>query len=321
MRRLIKIAVAKNEDGMEEEVIRPSSFDRFRLKNAKYDPQAQKEINTRFIFDGYPSTQIMSAVNDDETGEPERTITAAVYNKQMSDEAFIYTELDQPLSIGSIWLTKGGLALMVMSEIITIKDVNWHKYYCFICNVVYDDIYGLFIGPEKKAITNSLVKDTFVVSQQKPVLVMPQADPLLLDVKDKIYIKKRAWKVEEYDCLSVEGIVYYTLSASSIGKDIMAENEGKDCFIEKYEQPTMTESDIPFGSVIPGTRITLDTVDGYFNTSCPLSNVKILARSLNKITFEIPFNMAPSESLTVYTKKKEENGVITQVTTDYVIMA
>ena len=70
-----------------------SNFTRFQKRNQLYKT-VEDIINTEFILKGYPSIQINNAAGE--------TITAAVVNKQEKDMAYVYTQLDNALPIGSV---------------------------------------------------------------------------------------------------------------------------------------------------------------------------------------------------------------------------
>ena len=90
-----------------------NSFERFNERNKKR-AQSTDRGNSTFIFKGYNSTLIKS-----ETTE----LQAAVVNEQEKDSAYIYTHLNEPLTIGSLWEAKS-LHLLVTEEIVVIKDVE-----------------------------------------------------------------------------------------------------------------------------------------------------------------------------------------------------
>ena len=77
---------------------------------------------------------------------------------------------------------------MITEEITIIKDVNWHKYLSYLCNIQVEDVWGYFIGPEKRYVNIANEKDASLESLQKPVLVLPEG---ILGFKDKIVIKDR----------------------------------------------------------------------------------------------------------------------------------
>lgn len=183
-------------------------FERFRNRNLKHGEAAQ-EVNTHFIFKGYPSTKLQNRntaawleeirhkILYTENNEPlsiditpvdfATEIQAAVVNQQEKDKAYIYTQLNTSLPMGSIWGAKT-LCWLIAEEIITIKDVNWHKYLSYLCNIQVEDVWGYFIGPEKRYINIANEKDASLESLQKPVLVLPEG---ILGFKDKIVIKDR----------------------------------------------------------------------------------------------------------------------------------
>ena len=70
-----------------------TSFSRFQERNRRRTV-AQNKLNTNFIFKGYPSVEIIGA-NDER-------IQASVVNKQEKDYAYVFTSLEQPISIGSV---------------------------------------------------------------------------------------------------------------------------------------------------------------------------------------------------------------------------
>ena len=70
-----------------------NSFERFRNRQ-KQRIAATDQLNSQFIFKGYPSIKI-----ENQDGMLKQ---AAVVNKQEKDQAYIYTQLDDPLTIGSV---------------------------------------------------------------------------------------------------------------------------------------------------------------------------------------------------------------------------
>ena len=154
-----------------------NSFERFNERNKKR-AQSTNRGNSTFIFKGYNSTLIKSGTTE---------LQAAVVNEQEKDSAYIYTHLNEPLTIGSIWEAKS-LHLLVTEEIVVIKDVEWHKYKAELCNVELDGIWGRFIGPEERYVNISLKYNTTIISQNKPLIILPSKT---LKFGDKIVIKNR----------------------------------------------------------------------------------------------------------------------------------
>lgn len=159
-----------------------SNFNRFIDKNKKRTLAAD-EMNGRFVFNGYPTTIITCG---------EQSVTAAVVNKQEQEKAYIYTDLQHSLDIGSVWTTKG-LHFLIVEEIVIIKDVQWKKYIALLCNVLIDDMWCYFKGSEKAAISTSIKENVFLNTQAKPVLVSAAK----LGFRDKVVINNRAWMVIE----------------------------------------------------------------------------------------------------------------------------
>lgn len=276
------------------------------LKNLQQRAAARKEahknINTSFIFDGYPSIKIEGTSG---------SIQASVVNKQERDIAYVYTQLSDSLNIGSIWTAKT-LHLMIAEEIAIIKDVNWHKYKSFICNVELDNTWGYFIGPEKSYINVTLLEKAVYQSQQKPILVMPYTNLMPLNFMDKIVIKGRPWLVQEYDAISANGLVYYSLVPTTIDKETLENNADKENFIKPY-QPEVLPQVEPIEEIEDNIiliknnqNITLNTKDGFVNYSN--KNIKIVKRTRNEIVFLLP-NGVIETSITV---KDAEDNLITK---------
>lgn len=271
-----------------------TSFSRFQERNKKRTV-AQNKLNTSFIFKGYPSIEIK--------GSADQKIQASVVNKQEKDYAYVFTQTQDELAIGSVWTAKN-LNLLITEEITIIKDVNWHKYHALLCNVQIDNHWGYFKGPEKSFLDITLEKEVVWESPQKPVLVLPEN---VLNFRDKIVIKGRAWLIQEYDAISTPGLVYYSLKPTTVSKEVAAKNEGKPVYVERYEkeevaiveEPIQTyerNSTIQIGANVP---ITLKTKDGYFKSSN--KNIKIQTRTTDSVTFYIPFGIP---EVTVEIKEK-----------------
>lgn len=267
-----------------------TSFSRFQERNKKR-VVAQQNLNTSFIFKGYPSIKISH-------GDLE--LQASVVNKQEQDYAYVYTQLKDNLEIGSVWTAKN-LHLLITEEITIIKDVNWHKYHALLCNVEVAGFWGFFLGPEKSYINVKLENKALIESQQKPILVLPAN---VLSFEDKIMIGGRAWLVQEYDTISTPGLVYYSLRPTTMSKEVVESNAGKQVFVEKAAQKDVDYQEEPFVNngiytIAANQQIELTTEQGFFNTSN--SNIKIVKRTTSKIIFSIPFGI---EEVTIQIMKK-----------------
>lgn len=277
-----------------------TSFSRFQERNKKRTV-AQNKLNTSFIFKGYPSIEIQ--------GSADQKIQASVANKQEKDYAYVFTQTQDELEIGSVWTAKN-LHLLITEEITIIKDVNWHKYHALLCNVQIDNHWGYFKGPEKSFLDIVLEKEVIWESPQKPVLVLPEN---VLNFRDKIVIKGRAWLIQEYDAISTPGLVYYSLKPTTISKEVAAENTGKDIYIEKHEEPTINVVENPISllsedsvfHISPNVSITLSTEDGYFKTTN--KNLKIQKRTASMVVFSIPFGISE-----VAVEVKEKGDIVTK---------
>ena len=277
-----------------------TSFSRFQERNKKRTV-AQNKLNTSFIFKSYPSIEIQ--------GSADQKIQASIANKQEKDYAYVFTQRQDELEIGSVWTAKN-LHLLITEEITIIKDVNWHKYHALLCNVQIDNHWGYFKGPEKSFLDVVLEKEVVWESPQKPVLVLPEN---VLNFRDKIVIKGRAWLIQEYDAISTPGLVYYSLKPTTISKEVAAENTGKDIYVEKHEEPTINVVENPISllseanvlHISPNVPITLSTEDGYFKTTN--KNLKIQKRTASIVVFSIPFGI-PEVAVEV----KEKGDIVTK---------
>lgn len=277
-----------------------TNFARFQARNQKRI-EANQSLNANFIFKGYPSIQIK---------KDDVSVQAAVVNQQEKDKAYVYTRLQDSLKVGDVWHAKT-LPILISEEIVVIKDVNWHKYVGLICNIEVEDTWGYFKGPEKSYIGITLEQDTVWNSNQKSILVLPEH---VLGFEDKIVMKDRAWLIQEYDTISTPGLVYYSLTPTTVSKQVVTENIGKDVYIERKdedlkiqvnENPAPTLQD-DFIRVAANIDITVPTESGYFKTSN--TNIKIKKRSANEIIFSIPFGI---NEVTINTKARGDEVVKT----------
>ena len=277
-----------------------TSFSRFQERNKKRTV-AQNKLNTSFIFKGYPSIEIQ--------GSADQKIQASVVNKQEKDYAYVFTQTQDELEIGSVWAAKN-LHLLITEEITIIKDVDWHKYHALLCNVQIDNHWGYFKGPEKSFLDVVLEKEVIWESPQKPVLVLPEN---VLNFRDKIVIKGRAWLIQEYDAISTPGLVYYSLKPTTISKEVAAENTDKEIYVEKHEEPIVNVVENPISllsedsvfNISPNVSITLSTEDGYFKTTN--KNLKIQKRTASMVVFSIPFGISE-----VAVEVKEKGDIVTK---------
>ena len=277
-----------------------TSFSRFQERNKKRTV-AQNKLNTSFIFKSYPSIEIQ--------GSADQKIQASIANKQEKDYAYVFTQKQDELEIGSVWTAKN-LHLLITEEITIIKDVNWHKYHALLCNVQIDNHWGYFKGPEKSFLDVVLEKEVIWESPQKPVLVLPEN---VLNFRDKIVIKGRAWLIQEYDAISTPGLVYYSLKPTTISKEVAAENTDKEIYVEKHEEPIVNVVENPISllsedsifNISPNVPITLSTEDGYFKTTN--KNLKIQKRTASMVVFSIPFGISE-----VAVEVKEKGDIVTK---------
>ena len=249
--------------------------------------KVERQVNSAFITNGYPSINITS-----EDGKNNRQ--AVVINKQQSDDAYILTPYKKPLQVGSVWGAKG-LYWLIAEEIVIIKDVNWRKYYCYLCNNTIKDKHVFFYGPGKSRINVNLKENTFLLSSNEPVLVAGGA--LALAINDTFLIKNQAWKVQEYDNLSQENITYYTLARSTISKDTKIERPAKsilpfDNIGGDQDADLKTEGELPLDTPVyiqPGKSFTLSGDSSY--TVSDAAAIKLVSRTATSFTFQLQPNV------------------------------
>ena len=130
----------------------------------------------------------------------------------------------------------------------------------------------------------------------------------MLDFQDKIVIKGRAWVIQEFDAISTPGLVYYSLKPTTISKESVINNNGKDIYVEKHNTITPTIIDSPVMSldmdrdeilVSPNKELIVFTENGYFVSSN--KNIKIHKRNATQVIFSIPFGI---ETLDIEFKEK-----------------
>lgn len=265
-----------------------NSFERFKNKQRRRD-SANEHYNAQFIFNAYNSAIIH---NED------KELQAAVVSKQEKDQGYIYTHYNDTLDIGSIWEVNS-LHWLIVEEIISIKDTDYHKYFALLCNVDLGITWGYF--KSRLGIYNE--QDTTLQSTQEPQITLPAN---FLDYQDKIVLNGRPWIVQEYDSISTPGITVYSLQTSTISKEETQDRNSYIVDVERVEpeliipEEIITEDKRTVGHNIP---VTLATVSGYFKY---VGNVKVIKRSANEVTFCLPFGVDEIE-----VSVKQDNEVVT----------
>lgn len=271
-----------------------NSFERFQQRNRKR-MEANNDLNTNFIFKGYPSTEITNQTITENDEIITTTINATVVNEQEKDKAYIYTPIDDKLSIGSVWGARK-LHWLIAEEIVTIKHVHWNKYLAYLCNIEVENTWGYFKGPEKNYVNIKNEYGASLESLQKPVLVLPAN---ILGFEDKIVINQRPWLVQEWDAISSPGLVYYSLRATTISKEVAEQHKDDLVYIEHVTkditpviiEPTEDPEEPQENIYYIGHEITvkLHTEDGYFTFDN--NQIKIIQRNKNKVEFYLPFGV------------------------------
>ena len=250
-----------------------NSFERFKNKQRRRDA-ANEHYNAQFIFNAYNTATITNGIDE---------VVAAVVSKQEKDQGYIYTHYDTTLDIGSIWEVNDTHWLIV-EEIISIKDTDYHKYFALWCNVDLGITWGYF--KSNLGIRNE--QDTALESTQEPRITLPSS---ILQFQDKIVLNGRPWIVQEYDSISTPGITVYSLQATTISKD---ETQDRLSYIveAKRADPEVVTEEIEITETVKGIGhnipIILNTEDGFLQYK---GNIKVLKRSKNEITFILPFGI------------------------------
>lgn len=271
-----------------------NNFKRFLEKN-KIRANAINKGNSSFIINGYNSTIIKNNDNIE--------FSAAIVNQQEKKSAYIYTNKEDVLDIGSAWEAKD-LHFLIAEEITIIKDVNWHKYIAHICNVEINGLWGCFIGPEEKYINLTLQQTTVLTSEQKPILILPSNS---LEFGDKIIIKNRAWLVQEFDNITTEGITYYSLRPTTISKNVEENSIEKNADKNVVIDENIKEIGENIYSVLPNTPITITTYKGYFEYDN--HSIEVLEHKSNLVKFLIPIGI---NEVIINIKEGGNNNIVTK---------
>lgn len=270
-----------------------ANFERFKRRNQlMFD--SEKETNSDFVLKGYASVTMIS------DADLEVRHNAYVYSKQENDEGYIYTLYDEPIAIGSCWNVKG-LHFLVDEEIIIIKDVKFRKYHALLCNIEAEGTWWYF--KKDDYIDVSLKKDSFIKSLAKPLLITPGTP---FQYNDKVMIGNRAWLIQEFDNYSHIGVTYYSVTPTTLSKDVIETRVDNMPVIEQAEEVAYDE-DTEY-ELIPNHIYEVATEDGYFRTDCKV--IKINSRTSNLVQFSIPFGV---EEVTVEVQQNGEKNTFRYV--------
>lgn len=268
-----------------------NSFERFKQRN-QWMSNSEKNVNADFVALGYASITMISDADD--------TVTqlAYVYNKQENDEGYIYTPYNEPIQIGSCWNAKG-LHFLVDEEIIIIKDVKFRKYHALLCNIEADGTWWYF--KKDDYIDVSLKQDSFIKSLAKPLLVTAGKP---FNYNDKVMIADRAWLIQEFDNYTHPGVTYYSVTPTTMSKDVIETRIENEPLIEQAEE-VQYDADSQY-KIVPNQVYEVETENGYFRTSCNV--LKVISRTSNLVKFSIPFGVDIVEI------EVKQQGVIVTIT-------
>lgn len=192
-------------------------------------------------------------------------------NKETPDKVYVFTKKEYPLEIGQIF-NWSDLRYIVTDIEKIVKNVFYNKYLAYECNFTINGLWGWFSGLRDKYIGTTLKDGRVVVSDAKPIAVLP-GNPY--SVGDTIVINDRPWLVIEYDNISCPGVTYYSLEATRLAKV-----SDPSTIIPATPDPTLIE-------VKPLQKITLTTENGYFVSSIELT----VSRTPTSAIFEVPFGV------------------------------
>lgn len=298
-----------------------NNFERFRERN-KTRASAVDIENALFLKKGYNTVTLHSL---DKTFAD--SVGSIVLNA--SDEsAYIYTPKNLQLRSGLMVEDSNNTGTwLIIKKIPIVKDVNFNKFLALLCNIKFRlnhiVVFGRFYGTEKTYVSSTIKEQSIIMSQPKPVLVLPID---ILSVNDKISIHGQGWLLQSEDRSQSlllrpskdissrnPGVSYFSLAATTMSASIPV-----DIYVEKKdwgsvfntEEIQNANSDI-IGTkghdwvnrtITPGQAIVVQTYNGHFQTD--YSGVVVLKRSDTSITFKVPFG-APTFVVSTWNKDKE----------------
>lgn len=260
-------------------------FDKFRDLQ-KIDEVAMDRNAAKFIFCGSMATHVHYKDHEYQAG--------FVYkNREEDDKAYLYILKPACFEAGEIftWFDTNHIPhkYLIYEEEQSVKRVVYHKYLCFECNVQIDDEWGYLTGPRSQYVNTQLRQMLYEVSLAKPVLIMGRKSEY--EVSKILTISNRNWRIIEKDDYSIPNLTYYYLEQFVAPKD----SDVIPFFFPEDEQEADTWR--------PGQEVTLNTVDGYFESS-PVVKARITPTT---VTFTVPYD---TDELTVV--YKTEDSIVTE---------
>lgn len=192
------------------------------------------------------------------------------------------------------------------------SNLNFKKQRAVECNVNFklkgiEHMMGAFIGGIRRtAGKDSLEKQSVVLSQESPLLIIPLIDSELIG--ERISVGGKPWKVTDYDAITNLGIMYLYIE-----KDVYFEDSDElpvyRTELELQEEPDIGLRSSPKEETIASLiEHTVESKGGYFAAT---PKVEVVRRTKSLVTFMIPFH---GQTLRIETK--DENGdIVSQVYT------
>lgn len=247
-------------------------FDLFRQKVGE-EKAVTDRTAVRFVYEGSMATEVS-------VGEAHFNVGLVYDNKEETDKLFLYIQKPKQFKNGTIFQwTDSNLnehSYIVFDEEKVVKNVRYNKYLCFECNVQVDGTWGYMNGPGSTYVNTLLRQSLYEVSLAKPVLIMGVDDYAVASVLE---IGDRYWRIIEKDNYTHSGLVFYYLEQYVKQKD-------SDDVVDSFDDVD-DEVDREDDWVRPGEVITLNTTDGYFESSVELEHH--ITRS--SVVFTVPYDV------------------------------
>lgn len=269
-----------------------SKFDLFRTRMANEEVCRQK-FETRFITDGAaPITIHILRLEDD------RDATMVFTDAEGPDAAIVFTPKQQTKENNLlktdyyIWDNK---MFFVYEDVIIPREVSYIKQKAYQCNAKVEileladkdcfclddeECGGYFISSLRSYVDVDFQQKLNVTDKESPILIVPYKD--WVKIGTKLSIGGKPWKIIDFDAITNPGIAYISLERDFFkkGSDVVEYNGAN--------------------TIKAGIEYTVETQDGYFNSSSPLITKY---KTANTVKFIVPYGI---EECTIYIKTNGE---------------